>query len=176
MSDVADAHQGTLLRFAAEAARNGLDLLSDAEVLCKSARWSRAYALAVLAVEELGKASVVLTLALLPDELRTQVPAQQLLQRHEVKHAVGLVMCILEFGEPGVAARTELLADQLALVAQGAKASNLAKQRGFYVDLVCGELSKPRETTETEARAALAQAWRVVNSAGPLRNPDVLVS
>jgi hypothetical protein len=66
-------------------------------------------------------------------------------------------MCILEFGESGVAARAEQLADQLAQVAQGAKASNLAKQGGFYVDLVRGEPSKPGEITESEARAALAQ-------------------
>lgn len=169
-----DAYQGTLLRFAAEAARNGLDLLSDAEVLCASARWSRAYALAVLAIEELGKASVVLTAALLPEELRRQVPVEQLLQRHEVKHAVGLVMCVLEFGEPGVAARAEEFADQLAEVARGARTSNLAKQRGFYVDLISGEFRRPREVTEAEARAALAEAQRVLESAGPLRDPDVL--
>lgn len=169
-----DARQGPLLRFASAAARNGLDLLSDAEVLCLSERWSRTYALAVLAIEELGKASAVLTLALLPTELRTQVPAHELLERHEVKHAVGLVMCALEFGKPGVASRAEQLADQLALLAGEARASNLAKQRGFYVDLICGELRAPGDITETEARAALAQARQVAESAGPLRNPDVL--
>lgn len=149
-------------------------MLADAELLCANARWSRAYGLAVLAVEELGKASVVLTAALLPVGLRRHVPVSELLQRHDVKHAVGLVMSALEFGEPGVAARAEQLADRLAPVANEAKSANIAKQRGFYVDLNDGELSKPGAITETEAREALAQAWRIVDSAGLLRDPDAL--
>ena len=171
---MANARQDTLLKFSAAAARNALDLLSDCELLCASERWSRTHALAVLAVEELGKAATALTAALLLPEQRKQVPVNQLLERHDVKHAVGLVMCILEFGKPGVAARAAQVGDQLVLLAQNAKASNLAKQRGFYVDLIGGELQKPADVTEAEARAALAQAWRAAESAGPLLNPDNL--
>lgn len=177
IQEVASADQRTLIGFAAAAARNALDMLSDAELLCTGQRWARTYALAVLAVEELGKASGVLTLALVPSELRAQVPVRDLLGRHDVKQAAGLVMHLLEFGTPGVAARVEgatRLADQLARVAEEVGEANRAKQRGLYVDLVGGELKRPEEVTEADARAAIARAREVAGSAGPLRDPDAL--
>jgi AbiV family abortive infection protein len=177
MDEVAGMDQGALIGFAAAAARNALDLLSDAELLCAGQRWARAYALAVLAVEELGKASGVLTLALVPPALRAQVPVRDLLGRHDVKQAAGLVMHLLEFGKPGVAARVEnapRLSDQLAQLAGEVGESNQAKQRGFYVDLISGELKQPSEVTEADARAAMARAWEVAESAGPLRDPEAL--
>lgn len=177
MNEVTAADQQTLIGFAAAAARNALDLLSDAEILCANQRWARTYTLAVLAVEELGKASGVLTLAMVPPALRAQVPVRDLLERHNVKHAVGLLMHLMEFGKPGVAARVESsprLADQLAQLAVEARMSNLAKQRGFYVDLISGELKQPSDVTEVDARAALARVREVLESSGPLRDPETL--
>jgi hypothetical protein len=119
----------------------------------------------------------VLTLALVPPGLRAQVPVRDLLGRHDVKHAAGLVMHLLEFGKPGVAARVASaprLADQLAQVAAEVDEANRAKQRGLYVDLADGELKRPSEVTEADARTALARAREVAGSAGPLCDPEAL--
>lgn len=88
-------------------------------------------------------------------------------------------MALLEFGKPGVAARVkgaDRLGDQLAQVAAEVGEANRAKQRGLYVDLVDGEIKRPEEVTEADARAAVARAYEVAGSAGPLRDPDALAA
>jgi AbiV family abortive infection protein len=71
------AGRAELVGYAAAIARNGHLLIDDAELLLANCRWPRAYALAALAVEEFGKASGVLILALMPDTIRGEVPPEE---------------------------------------------------------------------------------------------------
>ena len=61
------ASRPELLACAAAAAENAQDLLDDAELLSDAGRHARAYSLAVLAVEEFGKATSLLALAAMPE-------------------------------------------------------------------------------------------------------------
>jgi hypothetical protein len=79
-----------------------------------------------------------MTLALVPRQLRAQVPVQDLLGRHDVKQAAALVMHLLEFGKPGVAAQTEStvgLSYPLADIGEAVGVASRTKQRALYVDL-----------------------------------------
>ena len=53
---------------------NAQSLLDDAELMSSAGRPARAYALAALAVEEVGKAAALSALALMPVSLRAQAP------------------------------------------------------------------------------------------------------
>jgi hypothetical protein len=102
---------------------------------------------------------------------------RDLLGRHDVKQAAALVMHLLEFGKPGVAARVEGMAglsERLAQIGEQVGETNRAKQRGLYVDLVDGEIKRPEEISEADARAALERAREIAGSAGPLHDPDSL--
>lgn len=57
-------------------------------------RWARAHALAVLAAEEWGKASAVITLSFMPPEARARIPVSELLEDHRMKMAGALLMRI----------------------------------------------------------------------------------
>ena len=52
------------------AARNAFGLVEDAELLSGAGRQARAYSLAGLTVEEVGKAGSLATLAAMPENLR----------------------------------------------------------------------------------------------------------
>jgi len=159
----ADRH--VLVRYAAAVAGNARDLLADAELLLGAGRWARAYALAVLASEEWGKACAVITLSFIPPEARAAIPVRELLEDHRMKMAGALLMRILDAGRPGVAGRVAGmagLADVLRAAEQQAGDANTAKQRGLYADLLGdGTLLLPSDVSESEAGEAVARAREV---------------
>jgi hypothetical protein len=70
----------------------GTSVLADAELL-RAGRWARAHALAVLAAEEWGKASAVITLSFMPPEARARIPVREL-EDHRMKMAGAQLMRI----------------------------------------------------------------------------------
>ena len=71
----------------------GTSVLADAELL-GAGRRARAHALAVLAAEERGKASAVITPSFMPPEARARIPVRELLEDHRMKMAGALLMRI----------------------------------------------------------------------------------
>src|SRR5258706_16343315 len=90
-----------LLACAAAAAENGQGLLDDAESLSVTGRHARPYSLAVLAVEEFGKATSLVALAAMPANVRAQAPVGRMLEWHQLKLVGSTLMAVLGFGPPG---------------------------------------------------------------------------
>ena len=175
---LADADRPALVRYAAKAARNASDLAEDAELLVSAGRYGRAYSLAALAVEEVGKSGGLLALAMMPDEMRVRAPVRELLEWHALKQMGGLLTGVLEMSTPGVTDRlagtsTGQLAELLSGVAAQARDADQAKKRGFYVDMDdAGQIREPSEVSEAEAREAIARARHAVTAASMLNDPS----
>jgi hypothetical protein len=56
-------------------------------------------------VEEFGKATSLLALAVMPRSLLAQAPVRQLLECHKLKQIGGLLIAVVPFSDPGMAAR-----------------------------------------------------------------------
>ena len=145
---------------------------------CSTPRAGRgAYSLAVLAAEQRAKAYSVLTLSFMPPEMRAQIPVRDLLEGHQMKMMGALLLLILDGARPGVASKVTALplADVLRTTVSQASTANAAKQRGFYADLMAdGTFSLPSDVTESDARAAVAQACAVASSAALLHDKEAL--
>src|SRR5258708_14299989 len=76
------ASRPDLLACVAAAAENTQGLLNDAELLSAAGQHARAYSLAVLAVEEFGKAPSPIALAAMPKNLRAPGPGRRVAQVH----------------------------------------------------------------------------------------------
>jgi AbiV family abortive infection protein len=168
-----------LLACVAAAAENADGLLGDAERLAGAGQYARAYSLSALAVEEFGKAASLLTLANMPRDVRGQAPVGRMLEWHQLKLVGGMLMAVLGFGPPGMAARfaampisrLEQILDATNAFADDADA---LKRRGLYVDMDGhGRIRRPSEITEAEVCRQLAQARQVAASASLLRDPGV---
>jgi AbiV family abortive infection protein len=70
LAAVKEAPERALAPAAVAAARNACGLVEDAELLAGAGRLARAYSLARLAVEEVGKADGLAALAAMPGNLR----------------------------------------------------------------------------------------------------------
>src|SRR5215469_11876071 len=90
---------------AAAAARNAGSLVRDAEVLADGRYMPRAYSLAALAVEEVGKAVSLVGLAGIPEAVKAQAPVRRMLEWHQFKQAAGLLIAAVPYGPPGLATR-----------------------------------------------------------------------
>src|SRR5260370_23539747 len=84
------------------AAANAQGLLDDAEVLFAAGPHARAYSLAALAVEEVGKAASLAALAVMPQKLRAQAPVGRMLGWHQLKVVGGRLIAVVPFGPPAV--------------------------------------------------------------------------
>src|SRR5258708_7570538 len=147
------------LACAAAAAENAQHLLDDAELLSDAGRHARAYSLAVLAVEEFGKATSLLSLAAMPANLRAQAPVRRMLEWHQLKQIGGLLIAAVTFTEPGAAAR---VAAQLGRARQVASSASLLRDPG-----VPAMLADPRAEA-IELSRALVSAFA---EAGDVRRP-----
>ena len=173
------ASRAELLACAVAAARNAQDLLFDAEALAGTGSRGRAFSLAVLAVEESGKAAGLTALAGLPNEMRTHAAAGRLLQWHQLKQVGGLLIAAVTFDGAGVAAK--LAAMPAAQVTQiirclgvSADEADRLKRRGLYVDMGAnGRIREPSEITEAEVTGELARARQATASAVMLLDPEV---
>ena len=89
LAAVKDAPALVLARSSVAAARNARGLVADAEMLSRAGRLARAYSLAGLAVEEVGKVGGLATLAAMPAKLRARAPVGRMLEWHEMKLVAG---------------------------------------------------------------------------------------
>ena len=81
--------------------RNARCLVEDAELLSGAGRQARAYSLAGLAVEEVGKAGSLAALAVMPENVRARAPVGRMLEWHQMKLVAGHLIAAVSFGEPG---------------------------------------------------------------------------
>ena len=170
------ASRSELAECAIAAARNAQALIEDADLLAGSGRRNgRAYALAVLAVEESSKSVSLAVLSSLPDSFLQQAPLRRMLEWHQMKLVGGLLLTVLPFGN--MASRlaamppAELARTVAALVP--AVESDRLKRRGLYVDMEAGGRTRePTEITATEVDGQLAQARQAAASvAGVVLGP-----
>jgi len=148
-----------LVQLALAAEANARELISDAEVLLAAGRWPKAYALAVLAHEEFGKALMAMPLVTAHPSARQPARLRELTGGHTRKLTSTYQH---EAMVGGPERHAELLqSPELACSA------NERKQRGFYVDFADdGSLRLPSEIGEDEARAQVASVQGTVCSPG----------
>jgi AbiV family abortive infection protein len=170
------ASRAELAACASAAARNALGLLQDAELLAVSGRSARAYSLAVLAVEECGKAMGLTALAVMPENLRAQAPVGRLLGWHQLKLVGGLLIAAVPLSGVGprlVDMPDAELAQILSILDAPADEADRLKRRGFYVDMDQGRrIREPSAITEPEAASQLRRARLAVASASVLFRSD----
>ena len=166
-----------LARGAVAAARNARGLVDDAELLSGAGSRARAYSLAGLAVEEVGKSGSLATLAAMPENVRARAPLGRMLEWHQMKLVAGQLIAAVPFGAPGVAPKfvtTPLT--EVAEILDDARASaqdvDRLKQRGLYVDVDrSGQVREPSEVTADELREQLGRARRAASAASALLDP-----
>jgi AbiV family abortive infection protein len=172
------AGRDDLLACACAAARNGLGLLTDAEMLAGSGSVARAYSLAALAVEECGKALCLIALAVLPRKLRAQAPVGRMLEWHQLKQVGGLLIAAVPVDSPGMAAKLATMPETRAAQILGAlclpaEEADRLKRRGLYVDMDrSGRIRAPSEITGAELASQLVRARHAAASADLLLGPD----
>ncbi len=164
------------------AARNALGLLHDAEVLADAGSAPRAHTLAALAVEEVGKAGSLATLAAMPKSIRAQAPVGRMLEWHQLKLVGGMLIAAVPFAQVPFAPPvlgTKLatipvteLAQLLANAQASAEELDRIKQGGLYVDVDRrGQVREPSELTTARMHEQLGQARQAVSAASPLLAP-----
>lgn len=172
------ASRSELTSCAVAAARNAQGLLHDAETLAGLGSTARAYSLAVLAVEESGKAVWLAALAVLPKRMRARAAVGRMLQWHQLKQVGGLLIAAVTVEVPGVAAKLAAMpATQATRVISSlsvpADEADRLKRRGMYVDMdSSGRIREPSEITEAEVTGQLARARQAAGSAGLLLGPE----
>ena len=175
---VKEAPALALVRGAVAAARNARGLVEDAELLSSAGRLARAYSLAGLAVEEVGKADNLATLAAMPENLRAQAPVGRMLEWHQMKLIKGQLAVAIPHSPPGMATRfaTMPLSEIAALLdAAQAVAEDVdrLKQRGLYVDMESGgHIREPSEVTAADVGHQLDRARRAASAANVLLDPS----
>jgi AbiV family abortive infection protein len=178
LAAVKDAPALVLARASVAAARNARGLVEDAEMLSGAGRLARAYSLAGLAVEEVGKAGSLAALAAMPENLRARAPLGRMLEWHQWKLVTGQLIAAVPVGVPGVAARfVTMPLSEVAQILDNARAFaedvDRLKQRGLYVDVDrSGRVREPSEVTAAEVRVQLDRARRAASAATALLDPS----
>jgi AbiV family abortive infection protein len=177
LAAVKDAPARELARGSVAAARNARGLVEDAELLSGAGRLARAYSLAGLAVEEVGKAGSLATLAAMPQSVRARAPVGRMLEWHQMKLVTGQLIAAVPFGAPSLPARfVTMPLSEVAEILDNARASaqdvDRLKQRGLYVDVDrSGHVREPSEVTAAEVREQLDRARRAASAANALLDP-----
>ena len=159
------------------AATNAVGLVEDAEVLSSAGRLARAYSLAVLAVEELGKAGSLAALAAMPENVRAQAPLGRLLEWHQLKLVKGILLAVAQVAPPEACAMlTAMPIGDLAEILDRAQAlardADRVRLRGLYVDVgPDGQVQQPSEVTEAQVRDQLDLARLASSTASAMLDP-----
>jgi AbiV family abortive infection protein len=177
---VKEAPARVLTRSAVAAAKNACGLVEDAELLSGAGRLARAYSLAGLAVEEVGKADGLAALAGMPESLRARAPVGRMLGWHQMKLVAGRLIGVVPGDEPACyAARMATMpvsevAEMLNEAQAFAEDADRLKQRGLYVDLDhSGYIREPSEVTAAEVREQLDRARQAASAVIALLDPGV---
>jgi AbiV family abortive infection protein len=174
---VKEAPVRELARGAIAAARNAHGLVEDAELLSGAGRQARAYSLAGLAVEEVGKAGSLATLTAMPENLRARAPIGRMLEWHQMKLVAGQLIAAVPLGVPGTATRFATMPwGEIAEILDNAQAYaqdvDRLKQRGLYVDVDrSGHIREPSEVTAADVCEQLGRARRAASAATALLDP-----
>ena len=128
---------------------NGGDLLADAELLLRHGRHPRAFSLAVLSIEEYGKACQALAVINSGGAPEAVEDYDRLSPRHGQK--ISLALLFHSFIDPGEDFSDDF-PERLDLLVHDAASR---KMRGFYVDRVVGGLATPSDVDESEAEQAI---------------------
>jgi AbiV family abortive infection protein len=175
---VKDAPAYLLARGSVAAARNARGLVADAELLSGAGRLPRAYSLAGLAVEEVGKADCLAALAAMPENVRARAPVGRMLEWHQLKLVAGQLTAAVPFSPPGKAVRfVTMPLSEVAEILDKARAFagdiDRLKQRGLYVDVDrSGQVREPSEVTAAEVREQLDRARQAASAANALLDPS----
>jgi AbiV family abortive infection protein len=142
--------QADLIALSQAALFNARDLLAAARHLSGGGSIPQAHALAVLALEEIGK-SHLCVLMLLPSGQLTATEFWAAWCSHEAKlrWAQGFLQMMLHDPGPGVAALVERLASE-------SRATHIRKLSGLYVDYRDGAVVTPAAVTAGEAAELIA--------------------
>jgi len=177
LAGVKDAPAWALARGSVAAARNACGLVEDAELLSEAGRLARAYSLAELAVEEVGKAKGLANLAVMPENVRARAPVGRMLEWHQMKLVVGQLIAAVPISAPGLVTRFMTIPlSEVAAILDNAQATaqdiDRIKQRGLYVDVDRrGQVREPSEVTAAEVREQLNRARRAASAANALLDP-----
>lgn len=173
------ASRDELVRCAAGATANARDLLEDAEVLSATGRYARAYALAALSVEEVGKAASLIVLAVIPPKLRAGAPLGRMLEWHQLKLVGGMLIAAVpaRIERPVAAQLVAMPAGQVEAILENARAlaqdQDRLKQRSMYADIDSTGVRLPFEVTAADVPAQLDRARQAVSSASALQDPGM---
>jgi len=173
---VKEAPVRELARGAVAAARNAHGLVEDAELLSGAGRLARAYSLAGLAVEEVGKAGSLADLAAMPLNLRARAPVGRMLEWHQMKLVEGHLIAAVPFGESMAVRLATMPMSEIAEMLDSARAFaedvDRLKQRGLYVDVDrSGHVRQPSEVTGADVRAQSDRARRAASATTALLDP-----
>jgi AbiV family abortive infection protein len=180
LAAVKDAPAFVLARGSVAAARNARGLVEDAEVLSRAGRIARVYSLAGFAVEEVGKAGQLASLAAMPDKLRARAPVRRMLEWHQMKLITGQLIAAVPFHPLGVPIKfvtTPL--SEIAEILENARASaqdaDRLKLLGLYLDVDrSGRVREPSEAAADELREQLDRARLSAWAANALLDPGAL--
>jgi AbiV family abortive infection protein len=174
---VKEAPARELVCGAVAAARNARGLVEDAELLSRAGRLARAYSLAGLAVEEVGKADSLAALAAMPESLRARAPVGRMLEWHQMKLVAGQLTAAVPFSATCKASKFATMPlSEVAEILDSAQAfaedMDRLKQRGLYVDVDrTGRVREPSEVTVAEVREQLDRARRATSAVDALLKP-----
>jgi AbiV family abortive infection protein len=177
LAAVKEAPARELVRGSVAAARNARCLVEDAELLSGAGRLARAYSLAGLAVEEVGKAGGLAALAAMPENLRARAPVGCMLEWHQMKLVEGQLIAAVPFSAPSKA--TWLVTTPFGEISEildkaqaFAEDMDRLKQRGLYVDVDrSGQIREPSEVTAADVRGQLDRAQQAAAVANALLDP-----
>jgi AbiV family abortive infection protein len=141
--------QRDLARLTQAALFNARDLLADARTLAAAESWPRAHALAVLALEEVGKGDIC-TIALSVPGVLDAADFWKSFYNHPAKlhWAIGFLQVVIREPAGPVVQLYEQLGDE-------SKAEHLRKLRGLYVDYESGRIIAPAGIGASEAQTMI---------------------
>lgn len=173
---VKEAPVRELARGAVAAARNARGLVEDADLLSGAGRLARAYSLAGLAVEEVGKAGSLADLAAMPLNLRARAPVGRMLEWHQMKLVAGHLIAAVPFGESMAVRLVTMPMTEVAAIFDNARAFaedvDRLKQRGLYVDVDRrGHVREPSEVTAADVRVQFGRARQAASATTALLDP-----
>ena len=178
-----EAPPGQLVLAAAAATRNAQSLAEDAELLSGAGRMGRASCLAGLAVEEVGKAAALATLAIMPEKLKARAPVGRMLEWHQMKLVTGQLVAAVTFDSPPtlLSRLAAMTPGEVADILDDAQAFALdvdqLKQRGVYVDVDrTGRIREPSQITAPQVREQLDRARQAVSAADGLLDRGMLAT
>jgi len=151
--------------------------MRDAQFLAGVHSTARAYGLAALAVEEVGKAESLAKLTGLPQAVKARAPVGRMLEWHQMKQATGQLIAMVPYDPRGLAAGLRAmpaadLAQVLSDLKVRAEEADRLKRRGLYVDIDQGSrIREPSQITEAETTGQLALARRAVTTIWLLLDP-----